>query len=145
MARGVSFPGLLHWLTHEPEGRRSLLGSLVRFGVTGVLSVAVDVGTLTGLHSGLGVPLFWATLAAYAGGLAVNYSLNRNWTFQTEAEHRRTLIRYFTLVAFNFTSTELIVLGLPHHGWHYLVGKAIAVGLNAIINFTVGRTWVFHH
>jgi putative flippase GtrA len=130
-------------LTDAPEGRRSIFASLVRFGVTGVLSVVVDVGTLTGLHSGLGVPLFWATLAAYALGLLVNYSLNRNWTFQTKAEHRRTLIRYFTLVAFNFTSTELIVFLLPHHGWHYLVGKAIAVGLNAIINFTVGRIWVF--
>jgi putative flippase GtrA len=132
-------------LTHQPEGKRSLLGSLVRFGVTGVLSVAVDVGALAALHSGFGVNLFVATLVAWAAGLLINYSLNRNWTFQTEADHRRTLVRYFTMVAFNFASTELIVLGLPHHGLHYLVGKSVAVGINAVINFVMGRIWVFKH
>lgn len=137
--------GLRTRLLHEPEGRRSLWGSLVRFGVTGALSVVVDVGTLSGLHSGLGVRLLWSTLAAYAGGLLVNYTLNRNWTFQAQADHRQTMMRYAVLVAANFTMTLLIVLGLTHLGLYYLLSKLIAVGFIAVINFTASRLWVFRH
>ena len=138
-------PGLVAKLTDAPAGRRSLFGALVRFGVTGVLSVATDVGILSLLHSGLNVPLLWSTLAAYAAGLAVNYSLNRNWTFRSSADHRRTLVRYATMVGFNITSTLLIVLGLTHLGLFYLLSKLIAVAVNAGINFLLGRHWVFKH
>jgi putative flippase GtrA len=145
----VTSPGLVDGLKtrllEAPAGKRSLLGSLLRFGVTGVLSVAVDVGTLTGLHSGAGVQLIWSTLAAYGAGLIVNYSLNRNWTFQAQADHRRTLMRYFTMVAFNFSSTLAIVLGLSHLGLYYLFAKLIAVAINAVINFLASRFWVFKH
>jgi putative flippase GtrA len=138
-------PGLIAKLTEAPEGRRSLFGSFVRFCVTGVLSVVADVGTLSLLHSGLGVRLLWSTIVAYAAGLLVNYSLNRNWTFQARADHRQTLIRYATMVAFNFGSTLVIVLGLTHLGLYYLLSKLVAIALNAGINFTAGRYWVFRY
>lgn len=138
-------PGLIDKLTEASDGRRSLFGSLVRFGVTGALSVGVDVGILSLMHSGLGVRLLWSTIAAYVAGLMVNYSLNRNWTFRARADHRKTLIRYATVVAFNFGSTLGIVLGLTHLGLYYLLSKLIAVAINACINFTAGRYWVFKH
>jgi len=132
-------------LTHQPEGRRSLLGALVRFGITGGLSVAADAGTLAALHSGAGVSLVVSTICAFAAGLVVNYTLNRNWTFQSQADHHRTMVKYGVLVAFNFGSTLLIVLGLTHLGLYYLLSKAIAVALIATVNFTAGRHWVFKH
>jgi putative flippase GtrA len=113
--------------------------------VTGVLSVATDVAMLALLHSGLDVPLLWSTLTAYVAGLAVNYSLNRNWTFQARAGHRQTLVRYATMIAFNVVSTLVIVLGLTHLGLYYLLSKLIAVAINATVNFTAGRYWVFRH
>jgi putative flippase GtrA len=130
-------------LLHQPEGKRSLLGALVRFGITGGLSVVVDAGTLAALHSGAGVGLFVSTIAAFAAGLVVNYTLNRNWTFQSQADHHRTMVKYAVLVSVNFGSTLLIVLGLTHLGVYYLVSKGIAVALIAVVNFTAGRHWVF--
>jgi len=137
--------GLKARLLEAPDGKRSLFGSLLRFGVTGVASVAVDVGTLTALHSGFGVRLLWSTLAAFGAGLLVNYSLNRNWTFQAQADHRQTLWRYAVMVSINFTSTLVIVLGLTQLGLYYLVSKGIAVATIAVVNFTAGRHWVFKH
>jgi putative flippase GtrA len=130
-------------LVHEPEGKRSLLGALVRFGITGGLSVATDAGTLAALHSGAGVHLLLSTVIAFAAGLVVNYTLNRNWTFQSQADHRRTMFRYGVMVAINFGTTLLIVLGLTHLGVFYLISKGVAVSLIAIVNFTAGRHWVF--
>jgi putative flippase GtrA len=91
------------------------------------------------------VRLLWATLAAYVGGVVVNYSLNRNWTFQARADHSETMRRYGTLLAFNFGSTLAIVLGLTHLGLFYLLSKLIAVAINAVINFTASRLWVFKY
>lgn len=130
-------------LRAETDARRSLLASLLRFAVTGVCSVAIDVGTLGLLHSGLGVRLPWSTLAAYAAGLLVNYSLNRTWTFTASADHRQTLMRYTAMVVFNVSSTLLIVLGLTHLGSFYLVSKLVAVAVNAAVNFLALRYWVF--
>jgi putative flippase GtrA len=137
--------GLVSKLTARPEGKRSLLGALVRFGVTGVASVVVDVGTLSLLHSGVGVRLLWSTLLAFGAGLIVNYSLNRNWTFQAQADHRRTMSRYAVMVSINFGATLAIVLGLTHLGLYYLLSKLIAVAIIAVVNFTTSRYWVFTH
>jgi putative flippase GtrA len=137
--------GFVAALQAAPDGRRSFLGSLIRFGVTGLASVAVDIGLLAVLHSALGAPLIIATLAAYAAGVVVNYSLNRNWTFRSERDHRQTIARYSVMICLNVTLTLAIVIGLTHLGVYYLVGKLIAVACIAVINFFVGRHWVFAH
>jgi putative flippase GtrA len=136
--------GFVAWLRAAPEdGGRSILGALVRFGITGLASVAVDVGVLAGLHSAAGAPLALATLAGYALGVVVNYSLNRNWTFKSERDHRQTLIRYSALLVVNVAITEGVVLALTHVGVYYLLSKLVAVAIIAVLNFFVGRHWVF--
>jgi putative flippase GtrA len=135
--------GLVIRLSESADGKRSLLGALLRFGVTGVASVVTDVGTLSLFHSGFGMRLVWSTLIAFGAGLIVNYSLNRNWTFQATVNHRRTMRRYAVLVSFNFGSTLLIVLSLTHLGLFYLLSKLVAVAINAVVNFVVSRHWVY--
>jgi putative flippase GtrA len=130
-------------LRAETDGRRSLLGSFVRWGVTGAASVVTDVGLLALLHSGFGFSLLGSTVVAYLAGVAVNYTLNRNWTFQTTAGHREVLVRYAALVVFNGVTTVLIVHGLHQLGVFYLLAKLVAVAINASINFLAGRYWVF--
>lgn len=136
---------LAEQLAEPASERRSLVGALIRFGITGGASVGADIAVLALLHSGLGVPLAIATLAGYAVSLVINYSLNRNWTFQAGTDHRRTLTKYAIVVAFNVGTTELLILGLPHHGARYVANKLIAVAVNAVINFAAGRYWVFAH
>jgi putative flippase GtrA len=122
-----------------------LLGVLVRYGITGLTSIGADVLTLAILHSWIGVRLVWATLAGFVVSMVVNYLLNRNWTFQTGTNHRQTMSRYAVVVAFNVASTLLIVLGLTHAGLFYIWPKLIAVSINAVVNFTAARYWVFTH
>ena len=145
MVTGTRYDRLVARLTHQAEGKRSLLGTLARFVVTGALSVVVDVGMLAVVHSALGVVLWLSVVIAFVAGLLVNYSLNRNWTFQAQADHAYTAWRYAVLVTFNFSSTEAIVVGLHHAGLYYLLAKGVAVAFNSVINFLVGRHWVFRH
>lgn len=129
----------------HPDGRRSLLGALVRFGVAGAFSVGADFAVLATLHSGLHVALLWATLVGYTVSLVINYTVNRKWTFQAQADHKQTLTRYGVVVAVNVASTLLFVLGFNALGVYYLVGKLIAVAFNAVVNFLASRYWVFVH
>jgi putative flippase GtrA len=123
--------------------RPSLRESLIRFCLTGVLSLGADFGVLYGLHSGAGVALSLSTVLGTLAAVIVNYTLNRNWTFQASAGHGYTLVRYMLMAGVNFGSTLLIVLWLSHLGLYYLVSKLVAVAVNAVINFVSARYWVF--
>lgn len=117
--------------------------SLARFVAVGGLSVGTDLAVLTALHSLGRAPLWLATLLGYAASLVVNYRLNHSWVFASEREHRRTVVRYVVLVAVNVASTFGFVLGLTALGAFYLLAKLIAVAVNAVINFSGFRWWVF--
>ena len=125
--------------------RPSFTATLIRFGVTGVCSLGADFALLYGLHSGADVSLPVATILGAVAAVIVNYTLNRNWTFQARAGHGYTMVRYAVMVGVNFGSTLLIVLGLSHLGLYYLVSKLVAVAVNAGINFLSARYWVFRH
>jgi putative flippase GtrA len=125
--------------------RPSLIASLIRFGVTGVASLGADFAVLYGLHKGAGVGLSLATVLGLVAAVIVNYTLNRNWTFQARAGHGDTLVRYALLVGVNVATTLVIVDGLTHAGLYFLWSKVVAVGVNATINFTTSRYWIFKH
>lgn len=127
----------------ETAHRRDLVSALTRFVVTGGLSVGLDVAVLTTLRSGLGVALVTATTAGYLASLVVNYSLNHAWVFQSQGEHHRRIAKYVSLVVVNYALTIGVVTGLVALGAHYLVAKLVVVVLNACLNFTLFRSWVF--
>jgi putative flippase GtrA len=129
---------------HSPS-RPSLFASLFRFGVTGVASISTDVTVLYSLHEGAGMALSLATAFGIAAAVIVNYTLNRNWTFQAKAGHGGTLPRYGLLVGINLLTTLVIVDGLTHLGLYFLLSKVVAIGFNALLNFTSSRYWIFKH
>jgi putative flippase GtrA len=126
-----------------PDARAELLPALVRFVVVGGLSVSADVCVLFVLHTVLHAHLVLATSVAYFVSLAVNYSLNHTWVFGAEGAHGVRLLRYGLLVAVNYGSTLAFVTGLTAAGLYYLASKAVAVAVNAVMNFTLFRYWVF--
>jgi putative flippase GtrA len=123
--------------------RRELLQSLLRFAVTGGLSVGVDVAVLALLHSAAGVDLVLAASLGYLASLVVNYSLNHAWVFQSSGDHGRRLLKYGSLVVLNYALTIGVVSGLVRVGVYYLLAKLVVVVINAILNFTLFRSWVF--
>ncbi|HVT65986.1 MAG TPA: GtrA family protein [Mycobacteriales bacterium] len=123
--------------------RPSLIASLIRFGITGFASIGTDFAVLYSLHKGAGMSLSLATVLGLAAAVVVNYSLNRNWTFQAQASHGHTMLRYGLLVGVNVATSVAIVDGLTHAGLYFLFSKAVAVAVNAVINFTSSRYWIF--
>ena len=122
---------------------RATRSSAVRFLIAGVLSFVADAGLLYVLHGLLHVWLPLATALAFAGAFVVNFGLNRVWAFQAGGAVGRQLFRYVCLVVANLFATVALVSGLAALGLPYLVAKACATALLAVVNYVVSRKWIF--
>lgn len=116
----------------------------VRYSVTGLISLVVDVGGLLLLHELFGI---WAPAAAvlsYLAAFGVNFLLNRNWTFGVGAHPSGPQLVRFTIVAVAAASFLFFgMLWLTSIGMPYLVAKAVLMVLIVVVNFVVMRRWVF--
>jgi putative flippase GtrA len=129
-------------------GRTGMIATIgrsrgVRFLTVGVLSVAVDTGSLYVLHGVLKVWLPVATALAYLVAFVVNFGLNRLWVFADNGQLFGQLWRYLLLVAVNLGATVLLVSGLAATGLPYLVAKLCTAAGLAVVNFFVSRRWIF--
>lgn len=115
-----------------------------RYLTVGALSFLLDLGVLTLTHSVFGTPLAAATVAGSATALVFNFALNRRAVFPGGNRPLRTqVVRFLLLVALNFASTALIVVGLASIGVPYPIGKVCAAALLVLLNYVAYRRWVF--
>jgi putative flippase GtrA len=132
----------------ERRGRRRwkalFTHSLPRFLVSGVASVVVDMGLLYLLHGVLGMWLPAAVFTSTASSFALNFGLNRMWSFgNVTTPAGGQMVRYLLLAGINWVLTVLMVSGLVWLGLFYLVAKAVTVLINSAINYFAYRFWVF--
>lgn len=126
------------------DDRISTLASLGRFLVVGLASFAADFGVLVLLHGVLHVALWLATTASFLASFAVNFNLNRMWTFRAAGGAiGGQAVRFVLLVVVNLALTVVIVTGLTALGSDYRWAKVAATALVTVINFVVLRSWVF--
>jgi putative flippase GtrA len=123
--------------------RRLAQSSLVRYVLVGGLSFIVDFGLVWLLHVAAGWPLWIATGCAFVASFAVNYTLQRLFSFSSRAPHGGALVRYSILVAANTVLTVAIVtiLDTTIVGWGW--GKVIATILTTVGNYFAYRLWIF--
>ena len=127
------------------DRRRELLAQLLRFGIVGVLSAAVDLGVYTlALHLGL-----WVTAArtlSFICGTATVYAINRRWTFGVEGGARRAggfALLYGTTFFLILGVNALALAVLPESSWRITLAWAISQGLGTAWNFVMLRLVVF--
>ena len=83
----------------------SRLAEVVRFAAAGVLSFALELGTLILLRDGCGLDTLAATPLAFLLGVTLNYVLCVRWVFTGTKEQRNSAKAAFAI-------TSLIGLGL---------------------------------
>ena len=78
---------------HRDMGKKT--HEMAKFVVVGILSTIVNYGVFVILFKLFGVFYVTSSIAGYISGVAVGYTLNRLWTFQSTSENRATeFIRY---------------------------------------------------
>jgi putative flippase GtrA len=117
--------------------------TFLRYVAAGLLSYAVDAGTLWTLYRVAGVPLWLATTSGFWLSFAVNFTANKYFTFGARSGSGGQLARYGVLVGLNYLATLGIVTGLVSLGMPALAAKTVSVALLTIVNYFSYRFWVF--
>ena len=107
----------------------------------GVLSAAIDIGTLQALLT-CGVPTLVATTVAFVTGLLVNYAWHARVTFSQQG-NAASFVRYLCVVAVTYTMTIGLVAGFDHAFGSPLAGKLVALPLASVAGYLLGKWWIY--
>jgi putative flippase GtrA len=138
--------------------RAGIIGSIVKFGIVGLLGFVVDVGIFNMLRLGVfGTDTWWASalgakVVSTSVAIIFNWLGNRYWTFRKNRSTPilRELIE-FVLASVAGMFVALACLWVSHHlmGLRDLVsdnisGNVIGLGLGTALRFVLYRYWVFN-
>ena len=108
------------------------------------LTFAADLLILTGLHSGIRLPVPIAVTVAYACAFALSYVLNRTFNFQSHAPVGPQLAVYVVVVVVNYLAFILGVTSvLAAVGVRYQLSRIVAGICEAVYMYCAMRWVVF--
>ena len=128
-----------------PFGLRSVVApTFLGFCLINGVTFGVDLAILTGLHSGLRLPVPIAVTAAYVCAFALSYVLNRTFNFQSHAPVGPQVAIYVVAVVINYLVFILGVTSvLAAIGVHYQLSRLVAGICEAVYMYCAMRWVVF--
>ena len=128
-----------------PFGLSSVIApTFLGFCLINGLTFAVDLMILTGLHSGLRLPVPIAVTAAYVCAFTLSYVLNRTFNFQSHAPVGPQLAVYVAVVVVNYLAFILGVTSvLAGVGVLYQLSRIVAGICEAVYMYCAMRWVVF--
>lgn len=117
---------------------------LLRFLVVGGFCTLLQYLVLVAGVELFGIDAVAASAAGFMASAAVNYLLNRRFTWASRVSHRVAVGRFITVLAIGLA---LNVLGMRLlHGylrWHYVFSQVLTTMVTLSWNFAGHRTWTF--
>ena len=122
----------------------TLLTRLIRFALVGAVGTGAHYAVLTVLVELFHVPILAATTAGFTVGALVNYTLNRRFTFASDAKHSVALPKFLVVAALGAACNALVVAWLLQQtDLHYLVVQLFATSVVLLWNFAANSLWTF--
>jgi putative flippase GtrA len=116
----------------------------MRFLLVGALCTGIQYLLLVAGVEWLGLDAVLASTLGFLASAAVNYLLNRRYTYASDASHAVLVWRFVTVLATGSVLNALFMQVL--HGylqWQYLLAQLCATGGTLIWNFCAHRYWTF--
>jgi putative flippase GtrA len=116
----------------------------MRFLLVGAVCTGIQYLLLVMGVEWLGVDAVLASTLGYLVSAAINYLLNRRYTYASGAPHAVLVWRFVTVLAIGSVLNALFMLLL--HGylhWQYALAQLFATGGALIWNFSAHRHWTF--
>lgn len=124
----------------------TVTAKFIAFAVVGVFGTISHYIVLWILVEGVYVPILPATTAGFIVGAVVNYSLNRKFTFTSNAPHVIALPKFLTIATVGAGLNVLIMaMLLEVLKIHYLIIQLIATSTVLIWNFVANYVWTFRN
>lgn len=118
--------------------------SIFRYLGVGGTAFVVDFGATVLARDVLQLPLWLAVTIGLAAGFIVNFTLQRNFAFQSDRPYAWSVILYVSLVVFNWIATTAgMYLIVEWIGYPTAVGKLICTIVTTLWNYPLYRFVVF--
>lgn len=130
-------------MAEAPRLFRPLPPSLVRYGIVGLVTNG-GLYLLFVLLVRLGLSPVAAAAFCYGLGLALSYLLNRRWSFESTASHRRDLPRFLLSYGAGFIAT-MIFIELLTRIFRPEIAQFLNIGLTAMVIYLCLRLTRFGH
>lgn len=114
------------------------------FSLVGLVGTVAHYAILVLLVEAFGIHAVPASIAGAVLGAAVNYGLNRRYTFKSSSPHLSAAPRFFVTAIAGFLLNGLLMwLAVDKFGAHYLASQAMVTVIVLFWNFASSRIWVF--
>jgi putative flippase GtrA len=116
----------------------------MRFVQVGVLCTGIQYILLVAGVEWLQLDAVVASTLGFLASSAVNYLLNRRYTFASSAPHAALVWKFVAVLAGGLLLNALVMQLL--HGylhWQYMLAQLVATGATLLWNFSAHRCWTF--
>lgn len=118
----------------------------LHFATVGGIATAIHYLILIALVRGADMNAVLASTFGFTVSAVCNYYLNYHFTFRSNAEHRRAVIKFLAVAGVGLALNSLtMMIAAQYLGVHYLLAQVIATGLVLLWNFSGNRWWTFKH
>lgn len=115
-----------------------------KFASVGLCATAVHYSILMLLVEVFRIDAVFATTVGFVVAALVNYTLNRRFTFASNAKHIEALPKFFAVALIGAAINARVVGWVKGHtDVHYMVAQVCATGTLLAWNFTVNVIWTF--
>ncbi|MGJ8610143.1 MAG: GtrA family protein [Octadecabacter sp.] len=114
-----------------------------RYAVTGLINTGLGLFVILTLHVGLNLGLVLSNAVGYGIGILCSFTLNRSWTFSSQANILPAGVKYLITVGIAFAFCILVVTRLQAVNAPYLVAQIMGTSLYSIIVFLGAKYVVF--
>jgi len=124
---------------------RAFMVKAVSFACIGVVNTLIDFGVFSLAHLYLGLRIIVANILSWAIAVTGSYLMNSLITFAAESQRQLRLRAYVGFVASQIAglvaNTATVVVA--SYFMPVLVGKALAIGVSFVVNFSLSHFIVF--
>jgi len=119
---------------------------ILKFGVTGLLGMAIDFGVTWLCKEKIKINKYVANALGFIFAVTNNYLINRVWTFQSTNIHWGTEFSKFIVVSIIGLALNTVIIYLFHqrkNGTNFYVAKFFAIAIVFIWNFIANLMFTF--
>ena len=124
--------------------KRDLVHQFLSFLGAGAIATTCHYAVLVALVEVANVVPVSASALGALTGAAISYYLNRNFTFHSKADHRKTAPKFFAVALLAIViNTALMVVFTIWLLIPYFLAQVLTTGLLIIITFGLNKLWSF--
>ncbi|MCX2576227.1 GtrA family protein [Pedobacter sandarakinus] len=123
-----------------------LVFRIIKFGLTGLLGMAIDFGATWFFKEKMRINKYLANGIGFSLAVTNNYFINRIWTFQSKNAHWGTEFSKFLIVSLIGLGLNTLIIYLFHqrkNGTNFYLAKCFAILIVFVWNFLANMLFTF--